>query len=333
MKARITYVERKASEAVSIERVFRTVVDDLPADEFEVKFESVPCGNGIGAILKNLLFFRRPEADIFHITGDVHYIALRLPGYRTVLTIHDLIFLHRRSGIRRYALKKLFLDIPVKRSARITTVSQATKDEILKHTDVDPDRITVIDNPISSRISASVVKPFNEKVPRILHIGTAANKNLPNLIRAVKGMNCTLRIIGKLDDKILEQLVADRVRYENDHGLDEHQIIEEYRSADIVSFCSVYEGFGLPILEAQAMLRPVVTSDISPMKEVAGEGAELVDPVDPASIRAGLMRIIDDADHRDKLIAAGAENVKRFDGRAISARYAEVYREMLVGGQ
>jgi glycosyltransferase involved in cell wall biosynthesis len=65
------------------------------------------------------------------------------------------------------------------------------------------------------------------------------------------------------------------------------------------------------------------------MNEVAGGGAELVDPFDPASIRDGLMRIIDDPDRRNSLIEAGSVNVKRFNGKAIAARYAELYRELL----
>ena len=331
MKGRITFVERKPSGSVSIERVFRTVAGELPADELEINFDNVPYGNGIGAILKNLLFYHCPASDIYHITGDIHYMALRLPRKRTVLTIHDLIFLHRRSGIRRYFIKKLFLDLPVRRCARLTAVSQATKDEVVKYTGIHPDRITVIDNPISQRIASTEEKPFNTDRPRILHIGTALNKNLANLITAVNGMNCTLRIIGRLDDKILAQLAADGVTYENDHELDEDQIVEEYRAADIVSFCTTYEGFGLPILEAQAMHRPVITSDLAPMNYVAGRGAELVDPFDPKSIRDGLRRIIDHPDHRRTLIEAGADNVKRFDRKTIAARYAEVYRGILNG--
>ena len=328
MKGRITLVERKPSESVSIERVFRQVVKDIPAG-LDVNFQSVPYGNGIFAIIKNFLFYRPVKSDIYHITGDVHYIALRLPGERTVLTIHDLIFLHRRSGLRRYVLKKLFLEIPLKRCARITAVSEATKNEIVKFAGISEDRIAVIENPISRRIVPGDVKPFNSDSPRILHIGTAVNKNLPNLITAVKGMRCTLRIIGRLDDKILEQLTADGTAYENAFGLNEDQIIAEYREADIVSFCSTYEGFGLPIVEAQKMRKPVLTSDLAPMNEVAGHGATLVDPYDPASIRAGIEKIINDPVRRNELLDAGVENVKRFDGKVIAERYAEIYRDLL----
>jgi glycosyltransferase involved in cell wall biosynthesis len=215
MKPRVTYVERKPSDSVSIERVFRQVERDLPADEFDAGFQPVPFGNGIMAILKNLLFFRPQPSDIYHITGDIHYISLRLPRKSTVLTIHDLIFLHRRSGLRRYVLKKLFLDIPLRRCARITAVSQATKNEMIRYSGIDADRVTVIDNPINDQIVAGELKPFNATSPVILHIGTAENKNLVNLIKALNGLDCRLRIVGRLDDKVTRLLDANKLKFEN----------------------------------------------------------------------------------------------------------------------
>lgn len=329
MKPRIIFVERKPSDSVSIERVFRQIAKDISADEFDLQFQNVPNGNGISAILKNLLFFRRRSADIYHITGDIHYISLVLPRSRTVLTIHDLIFLKRKAGLRRFVLKKFYLDLPLRKSQYITVVSQAVKDEIIRHTGIQSDRITVIENPLIDGFVSGGPKPFNADRPIILHIGTAENKNLVNLIAAVTGLNCKLRIVGQLDDKIVRSLKMNNVEYENVAGLDENQILEEYRNADIVAFCSTYEGFGLPIIEAQAMRRAVITSDIAPMNAVAGRGAVLIDPHNVSSIKSGLKRLIDDSEYRNKLIEAGAENVKRFDGKALAARYAKLYRQIL----
>jgi glycosyltransferase involved in cell wall biosynthesis len=321
-------VERKRSEAVSIERVFRQVAKDLP-DDFEVEFLSVPFGTGVVAIIKNLLFFRPPAADIYHITGDVHYISLVLPRSRSVLTVHDLVFLHRRTGLRRFILKKLYLDFPLRRLQHFTVISRAIKDEIIEQTGINERRLTIIENPLLEGFVADGERPFDDSCPTILHIGTAENKNLGNLIKAVEGINCKLRIIGKLDDKILRILSDTGATYESENALDDKKIIDEYRNADIVSLCSTYEGFGLPIIEAQALKKPVITSNLPPMKDVAGKGAELVDPHDVRSIRAGLMRLIDDLGHRNMLIDAGFENVKRFDRRLAAARYADVYRQIV----
>lgn len=329
MKPRVTLVERKPSASVSIERVFRQIAADLPPDKFDVDFQTVPYGNGILAILKNLLFFRKRQADIYHITGDVHYISLLLPGDRTVLTIHDLVFLRRRTGIRRYILKKLFLDLPLRRVGQVTVVSQAIKDEIFAETGFSAAKIEVIANPLIDGFDADPQKPFDGDCPVILHIGTAENKNLQNLIAALEGLPCKLKIIGQLDDKVIESLRRHDINYETDAGLNEKQIVEEYRNADIVSFCTTYEGFGLPVIEAQAMRKPVITSDLAPMNAVAGDGGVLVDPYDAASIRNGLNRLIGDAECRKQLVEAGTENIKRFDGKPLAKQYADIYERIL----
>jgi glycosyltransferase involved in cell wall biosynthesis len=104
-----------------------------------------------------------------------------------------------------------------------------------------------------------------------------------------------------------------------------------YQDADIVSFPSTYEGFGMPILEAQAVGRVVVTSRVLSMPEVAGEGACFVDPFDPSSIRRGLEQVIGDGDYRQKLIQKGFKNVERFDAERIANQYREVYVKVAQG--
>jgi glycosyltransferase involved in cell wall biosynthesis len=94
-------------------------------------------------------------------------------------------------------------------------------------------------------------------------------------------------------------------------------------------FPSVYEGFGLPIMEAQLTGRPVLTSNLSPMKEVAGKGAMLTDPYDPQSIRAGIIKIIDDDVFREQMVQDGFENVKRFDPDIVAGQYASLYEELI----
>ena len=97
-------------------------------------------------------------------------------------------------------------------------------------------------------------------------------------------------------------------------------------SGDLLVFVSTYEGFGLPILEAQATGRPVITSNVLSMPEVAGDSACLVDPFDVSSIRKGILKVINDPAYREKLIKRGFENVKRFQPDKIAEQYADIYR-------
>jgi glycosyltransferase involved in cell wall biosynthesis len=103
----------------------------------------------------------------------------------------------------------------------------------------------------------------------------------------------------------------------------------QYRMADIVCFASLYEGFGLPILEAQATGRPVVTSDRCSMPYVAGGAALLVNPESVDSIRSGIQSLIDNAQLREQLIVQGLENVKRFRISTMCEKYAELYQRVL----
>lgn len=329
MRKKILYIERKLSESVSIEKVFRQIAASLSKIKFQTEFEQVPFDNDTISTFKNLLFYRKSKADIYHITGHVHYVGLILPKERTVLTIHDLRILYMRKGFRRYILKKLLFDLPIAKLKYITAISEETKREIVYHTKCSPEKIRVIQNPLPIRPISEKGESFNTKCPRILQIGTTSNKNLDNLIKALENIECELVIIGRLDSEIRKLLAEKQINFENKINLDDDEIRNEYDKADIVTFCSTYEGFGMPIIEAQAMRTPVVTSNLSPMKEVAGEAAVLVDPYNVSSIEDGILQIIKDEKLRDDLIEKGINNIKRFEPSFIAELYENLYREII----
>ena len=102
----------------------------------------------------------------------------------------------------------------------------------------------------------------------------------------------------------------------------------QYQLADIISFPSIFEGFGMPIIEGQATGRPVLSSNIAPMTEVAGDGACLINPHNINQIRHGFLPLINDKDYRDGLIQKGFENVKRFSIEHISEQYMNLYHNL-----
>lgn len=326
---RIAFIERRYWGFVSIEKIFAQIGKTLGDAGHKAVFQKVVFDNSLLGIIRNLLSFRRPGADIYHITGHIHYMALVLPPERTVLTIHDLGFLHIRTGIRRWLIKKLFLDWPLRRLRYVTAISERTRDEILENTNIPRDRIRVIENPLQEQYLSGRARTFRTQEPTLLQIGTLPNKNLPSVARAIKGIKCRLRIVGRLDADQEQILKDNEINYHNDPELGDEEMLSAYDDADMVVFCSTYEGFGMPVIEAQSMRRLVITSGISPLQEVAGDGAIFVDPADPSSIRAAIMQAIDDRELRNSVIEKGALNAVRFAPEKIADQYLTLYREML----
>lgn len=325
----ITFFFRKPQPGVySIEALFATIQKALPKSRnFKNHYLS------LAGAKPQTLFTNGREANanstaVNHITGDVHYIATFLPKHRTILTIHDLRPLFRGSLLKRKLIKWLWFSIPVYSVRYVTVISQATKEELLKELMVRPDKVRVIPNCVSPHFTYSP-KVFNQEKPRILHLGTKENKNLEGLVQALKGLSCHLRIIGKLTAQQQGLLEKHSIIYSNAYNLTFEQVVEEYCLADMISFVSFYEGFGLPIIEAQATGRPVITSKVSSMPEVAGEGALLVNPYEKEEIRAGIEQLIKDGKLRQELVEKGLENVKRFQASVIAEQYASLYREVL----
>ena len=119
------------------------------------------------------------------------------------------------------------------------------------------------------------------------------------------------------------------IKYRNSVNLSQQEVIDSYVECDFLVFTSLYEGFGLPIIEAQKVGRPVITSQIDPMMEVAGSGALLVDPYDVQDIRRGISEIIENQALRQLLIDEGQKNATKFDPEYSAAQHLKIYRSMM----
>lgn len=324
----ITYFQRHPAVCqFSIERVFDAVRAALP-QEFEPSVAVCRYNTGAWRRAYNAIEAVRRQGDINHITGDIHYLAYFLKKGRTVLTVHDCGTLQRLRGWRRVLFRWLWLSLPVRRSTVVTAISEQTRKELIRYTGCAEDKIQVIPDPVGEGFQRSV-KAFDAASPVILQVGAGANKNVAGVAAALKGIRCRLHIIGSLRHEDLRCLQEAAVEYWSSENLTDAAVLEAYREADVVVFASTYEGFGLPIIEANAIGRAVVTSALAPMSEVAADAACLVNPHDPLSIRAGILRVIQDATYRDSLIERGFRNVERFRPYRIAEQYAEIYRTLL----
>lgn len=327
---RLVLAHRSAGVFHSIEELFGSVARAFPPWVC-CREGRAPSGRarptGILANLRWMVALGKGDVDVIHQTGDIHYAVLGIRRCPTILTIHDLRFFDESRGLKRWLFRWLWLELPCRHARRVTVISEFTKRRLLEVCRVHPDKVRVIPNCVSEDFRyAPKARPER---PRVLLCGTTPNKNWERVLEAGADFKVQWVMLGRLDGQQKEWLSQRGWAMEEHHGLSREEVVQLYQSCDLLCFVSTYEGFGMPILEAQAMGRPVLTSNLSPMDEVAGDGALKVDPYDVTSIRKGLERLLREPDLRADLVEAGFANVSQYSAKAIAAQYAELYREVL----
>jgi len=331
---KVTYFFRKPYPgAYSIEELFSSIGNYLQQNEKKIQSEfiNVPhYSKSLKCIWDNIRFAGKYQSAINHVTGDIHYVLLGLNRKNyNILTIHDCAVLYRKSKWSPYywIFKYLWVKWPVARASVVTTISEKTKADIVHFSGCHPDKVVVIPNPVNPVFKTSLPVPGN-KTPRILQVGTAANKNLERVITALRGVDCVLDIIGPLSHTQRNQMNTSGIRFENRSNLSIKEVARHYEQADLVIFASTFEGFGMPIIEANTVGRPVITSQIAPMLNVAGDGALLVNPEDPGSIRQAILRVINDQGLYKSLVDKGLKNAAGYDIQNVSEKYLRIYNPM-----
>ncbi len=322
------FYRKKYPSAFSIEQLFKGIEQQLSHNKSNIEignYELAYYNNKLKNVLKNIFQAKNHEGNINHITGDVYSIIF---GFRhpTIITIHDCNPLLRYSKWhpRYWFYRWIIYEWPIQKAQAITVISNKTKQELSDLVSIDLKKIHVIPNYLNPEFKFTPFK-FNHKNPRILQVGVKKNKNIKRLAIALNGIQCHLDIIGKPDDSDIYELNKNKISFSFETQLTSLEVIEKYKNCDLVVFASTYEGFGLPILEAQAIGRPVITSNISPMKEVAGKGAVLVDPYKSESIRLGIKEICMNENLRNQLIMDGCENIKNYSIVKITQKFHNLY--------
>lgn len=325
---KVQYFNRSKDSGYSIRRVFAPIINmNSGCSNYDVPFK----GTNPFKILGNLwfVFLKRKKRCIYHITGDIYYCALVLPSKNTIITYHDAgqILYWKGSFITKRIYFLLWFYLPIRHASVITCISEKTKEVLIDMCPWATNKMYVIRNPIGSEFQY-MTHEFDSAQPRILQVGTGPSKNLKKVIKALSGISCQLRVIGPLSEDVKELLVSESVDYTNAINLSDDEIVVEYQQCDIVSFASVHEGFGLPLIEGFASGRIVVSSNIDPMKTLSEGAAILVDPFDVDSIKAGFMKAINDKDDRERLIEKGVEVSKKYRATEIYNQYLDIYNKI-----
>lgn len=326
-RLQVTFFQRKRRvSSYSLEFVFDSLRASL-ADRIQPSVRVAPFySNGFLRRIGIMLDAKLHEGAINHVTGDNNFTCLLLRKKRTVLTLLDVGDAPTKKGLSGFVLRLFWYKWPSKRCAIITTISEASKRDIIRLTGCDPARVVVIPIAVSEVFRPSRKDSLNA-TPRILQVGTSPNKNLERVIEALSGINCTLAIVGELSENQRACLEHHRIQYENRVGLTTEELYSEYVKADIVVFVSLFEGFGMPIVESQKVGRAVITSNLTSMPEVAGTGACLVDPTNVSDIRGAITKVLTDDEYRNELVKRGLENATRFESTGIAEQYLNIYEK------
>jgi glycosyltransferase involved in cell wall biosynthesis len=338
------------TEYVLICRAADCALVDEFGENFRAVAETAPAYS-LREQLRIPLDLRREGIDLFHAP---HYVLPPLAPCKAVVTIHDCIHLRFPQYLPNrlaYAYARSSLWFATHRSNRVLTVSEASKRDILRYYRVPEKKIDVIYNAIDERFgeipTAEEVERVRERYqlndPFVLYAGNIKpHKNLERLIEAFH----TLRRDGPETVKLL--IIGDEIskyaalrRAVHKYKLHKHvrffgfvpdkTLAILYRLAGVFVFPSLYEGFGLPPLEAMASGTPVITSNVSSLPEVVGDAALLIDPYDPDAIANAMRRVLTEPALREDLRQRGLMRVKEFSWDRSVRRVHEIYEEVLAG--
>ena len=277
---------------------------------------------------------KRGKYDVFHPT---YYYASKPEHGKFVVTVHDMTH-EKFSGIypvnqRVIAAKRKIIP----QADKIIAVSENTKRDIIEYyPDINPAKITVIYHGASMSMGISQSRPL--PYDYVLFVGSRAMyKNFSRFTQAMKDImsrNDSIHVFCAGGGTFTPKEVAMFGEYSSrfhQAGLSDDELSGAYRNALCFVFPSEYEGFGIPVLEAFACSCPVVCSKSSSLPEVAGDVAVYFDPLDTDSIGAGIMRVIEDCDLRERLRHGGHERLKMFDWNKAAKETLECYKNAVKG--
>lgn len=354
-----TYIRNLLRHLARLDRdseyvLFCTEDDRALAAELGDNFRTVPVRARSYSLAEQVVLpleLARLGVDLFHAP---HYTLPFLAPCPAVVTIHDCIHLtfpQYLPGRLAHLYARLALRLAARRARRILTVSDASRRDILRFLRPRPERVVVVPNAIDEQFwtppppeeVARVAARYQLTEPFVLYAGNIKpHKNLERLIAAFALLRrwgferLKLLIIGDEISKYPELRRAVHrhqlhpwVRFLGFVSNDTLAVL--YRLADLFVFPSLYEGFGLPPLEAMASGTPVVTSNVSSLPEVVGDAAVLVDPYNPEAIADGMRRVLADPDLRAELRQRGLARARAFSWDRSVERIRQVYAEAMGG--
>jgi glycosyltransferase involved in cell wall biosynthesis len=293
------------------------------------------------------LLVKNQHLDLLH---SLHYtMPLAYPG-RTVVTFHDMTFFlfpHHHTLPKRYFFR-FFIRLSSRKATALIADSENTRQDTIRLAGVSPGKIFTVPLGVTQEFRLILDKTIRQHVRQkyhlpqhfILFVGTIEpRKNLPILLQAYASVadqitDHRLVVVGPMGwmvNKIIEQSgqlsISDKLDFTGYVEQEDLPLI--YNLADVFIYPSVYEGFGLPVLEAMACGTPVITSNVSSMPEIVGDAGVLITPNDSRTLAQSMLELINDPITRQRLSIKGQERAAAFSWKRTAEKTVEVYRQVL----
>ncbi len=287
--------------------------------------------------------FDREKIDIYHGLSHELPIGIEKTDVKSIVTIHDLIFIRHpeyyRPTDRRIYLQKFKHACTL--ADRIHAISQQTKNDIVDFFDIPERKIEVIYqscNPLfyqnfSDEEKTEVLEKYKLPYHFLLSVGTVEKrKNLLNILKAMIKFDIRISMVvaGRETKYMVEiedfiQKNKEKLKVHFLTNISDRELGILYQSANMLVYPSVFEGFGLPVIEAQASGCPVVTSRSSSMPEAGGKGAVYVNPASEKEIGDAILRLMNDPEYRSVLVEEGRKNAERFTPELFAQQMHKLY--------